>query len=237
MRWVRDLTGRFPQRPHYDQKELDNECEQIILSFLREKYGECHLPISTDDLSIMVEHDTSNLDLYADLSPEGEDIEGLTDFFPDKKPVVKIAKELSLQSWRQNRLRTTLTHEYGHVKFHAFLWNFNQPKLIPDSSLALGPRCKRGSILDAPITDWMEWQAGYVCGSILMPLTFLQKLVQSAMKDWGLYSWIPVDSDHARELIARVSEVFDVSNDAARVRLIKLGYLLKIKQGANIFGD
>ena len=75
MRWVRDLTGRFPQRPHYDQKELDNECEQIILSFLREKYGECHLPIPTDDLSIMVQHDTSDLDLYADLSTEGEDIE------------------------------------------------------------------------------------------------------------------------------------------------------------------
>ncbi|MDP6632124.1 MAG: hypothetical protein QGI51_01295, partial [Dehalococcoidales bacterium] len=74
------------------------------------------------------EQDTSGLDLYADLSGAGIDVDGLTDFFLDKKPVVEIARDLSLESRRRNRLRTTLAHEYGHVKFYSFLWNFGFDK-------------------------------------------------------------------------------------------------------------
>ena len=41
----------------------------------------------------MIEADTDDLDLYADL-PDDED--GHTDFFVDRKPIVKIAKRLSI---------------------------------------------------------------------------------------------------------------------------------------------
>ena len=126
MRWVTDETGRFRWRPYYDQEELDIECEQTVSGFLKRKYGEIHFPISTDDLTVMIEQDASELDLYADISGEGEDVEGLTDFFPHKRPAVKIAAELSLDDGRYHRLRITLAHEYGHVKFHTFLWDYNQ---------------------------------------------------------------------------------------------------------------
>jgi len=36
---------------------------------------------------------------------------------------VKISRELSADERRENRLRTTLTHEYGHVHFHNFLFD------------------------------------------------------------------------------------------------------------------
>jgi len=123
MKWVIDTTGRFKWRPYYNQEELDNECEQIVSDFLTKKYGAIHFPLSTDDLSVLVERDTSDLDLFADLSRDGEDVEGTTDFFLDKKPAVRTARALSLDSSKQPRLRTTLAHEYGHVRFHNFLWN------------------------------------------------------------------------------------------------------------------
>ena len=77
--------------------------------------GGFRLPIPTDNLIRMIEADTDDLDLYADL-PDDED--GHTDFFVDQKPIVKIAKRLSDPRY-ENRLRMTLGHEYGHVWFHA----------------------------------------------------------------------------------------------------------------------
>jgi Zn-dependent peptidase ImmA (M78 family) len=266
MKWVIDTTGRFRWRPYYHQEELDTECERIVLKFMFEKYGVSHFPLSTDDLSIMIERDTSDLDLYADLSGDGEDVEGLTDFFINKKPAVKIAQELSLDDSRYTRLRTTLAHEYGHVRFHTFLWDtdymgkltcnywekisrqrrkyevirakfvsgndlVNYHALLPknvfsaDSSKGIGPRCKRTRMLDAPISDWMEWQASYIGGALLMPVSLLRKLVREKMNKWGACNRILSDLDRARELINGVAEAFDVSADAARVRLFKLGFL------------
>lgn len=235
MKWVKDQTGRFPQRPHYQPRELDYEYEKIVCNFLQNKYGKVKFPISTDDITILIERDTSNLDLFADLSFEGEDIEGATDFFPDKKPAVSIAKDLSLQEWSQNRLRTTLTHEYGHVKLHAFLWNFSQQKLFADTESEKGPRCRRATILNAPKTDWMEWQAGYVSGALLIPITTLQDIVQVAFREWRVYNSVEMQSDEAQELIGRIVEMFNVSKDAARVRLSQAGYLAKVAQGESLF--
>ncbi len=127
MKWVIDTSGRFQYRPYYEAAELDAECERMVAAFLEVKYGTRRFPISTDDLTVMVEQDTSELDLYADLSREGEDVEGLTDFFARKKPAVRISHQLSISADRNQRLRTTLAHEYGHVRFHKFLWDTTLP--------------------------------------------------------------------------------------------------------------
>lgn len=264
MKWVVDTTGRFGWRPFYEQEELDNECEQIVSDFLINKYGSIRFPITTDDLSIMIERDVSDLDLFADLSLDGYDVEGTTDFFPHKKPAVKIAQELSLESSRYFRLRTTLAHEYGHVKFHNFLWGSSLPQQPPTNMVKklssqrnavsrlrkkLNPgqnqeqfedkarqkmlslvtshtfRCTRGLILQAPVSDWMEWQASYICGAILMPLTVVRNMIKTSIPDGNGGSRIPEDTVQARELITQVAHAFDVSYDAAQVRLLKIGVL------------
>jgi len=122
MKWVADSSGRFAWRPHYDQEELDRECEGLVSGFLLAKNGVTGFPVSTDDLAVLVEQSTSDLDLYADLSGLGEDVEGITDYFHDSKPAVRITRKLSRPEAGEQRLRTTLAHEYGHVKFHSFLW-------------------------------------------------------------------------------------------------------------------
>ena len=208
MMWTKDLTGRFLERPYYPQDVLDSMSEEWIVGFLVERYGRAEFPASTEDLAVMIEGDTSDLDQYADLSGEGEkgeEVQGLTLFFPDRKPVVKIARELSGSGHGENRLRTTLTHEFAHVKLHATLWPFNQPKLFPDAEESLGPRCKRPGDIRGTGTDWMEWQAGYVSGAVLMPVTRLQHLVQSAFDAWGAFGAVPTASVKGADLVVRVA--------------------------------
>src|SRR5579885_3629643 len=107
MKWFKDNTGRFRQRPHYDVDELEQICEDEITSFLKERYGKVDFPVSTGDLTVMIERAVDDLDSACDLEAN---VDGLTDFFPKRKPQVKISRQLQNV---ENRLRTTLTHEYG----------------------------------------------------------------------------------------------------------------------------
>lgn len=62
VKYVPDRTGRFSQRPHYEPKELDRECENIIAGFLKERHGAAKYPVSTDDLTVLIERDSESLD-------------------------------------------------------------------------------------------------------------------------------------------------------------------------------
>lgn len=55
MKMVRDLTGRFPERPYYTAEELDRECEALVADLLRKRYGEVRQRITTDELSLLIE--------------------------------------------------------------------------------------------------------------------------------------------------------------------------------------
>lgn len=237
VKYVPDKTGRFSQRPHYEPEDLDRECELIINGFLRETYGDVRFPVSTSDLTRLIERDVDDLDLYADLSAYGTDVEGLTEFRPGQKPIVKISSQLSEDERRENRLRTTLTHEYGHVRFHAYLWELEPPRrgLFAADADKNRQICKRDNILDAVQSDWMEWQAGYVCGAILMPITAVKRLAGEYQELHGLYGTIGGSDSHGRSLIEEVQSRFQVSADAARVRLTKLGILGIVGAGPSLF--
>lgn len=234
MRYVRDTTGRFQQRPHYEMSELDEECDYIITSFMQEQHGRLLLPIPTDDLTKLIERDADDLDLYSNLADEGSDVEGITYFRPTQKPVVRIANGLL-----ENRLRTTLSHEYGHVKFHDPLWQrVKKPtlNLFAEMTSISVQKCQRAKIVHAAASDWMEWQAGYICGAILMPIGPLRQLIQEYFQHYNLYTPLFVSAQPARELINRVAVQFGVSQEAARVRLIKKGYLTEQEVGPSLFG-
>ncbi len=228
VRHVRDATGRFEQRPYWLEAELDKECERLILTFLRRLRGKVEYPISTEDLKTFIEEDARDLDQYADLSAYGPDVEGVTEFEPGRKPKVRISNCLAEDKRRENRLRTTLAHEYGHVRFHGYLFEttsrtadlFNAP---PPKSQVVS--CKRGGLIDAPKTDWMEWQAGHVCGAILMPVIAARQTVCAVQERTSSFGPVAPGSDIGRAMIAALVQTFQVSADAARVRLFRLGHL------------
>lgn len=235
---VPDRTGRFDQRPHYEPSELDRECDTVIRKFLSERHGEVRFPITTDDLTVLIEREARELDQYADLSEYGDAVEGVTLFEPGEKPLVKIAAELSEDERRENRLRTTLTHEWGHVHYHAYLWDMVDHAtgdLFGQANKAHGNICKRESMLNAPYTDWMEWQAGYVCGALLMPVSAMTELVRDYLQTAGLQAPLAGNSKHVPKLIDAVVKTFAVSREAARIRLIKLKFLSDAEAGETLF--
>jgi hypothetical protein len=232
MKYVPDLSGRFDRRPHYEASELDEECEDLIAEFLRASLGKVVFPIPTDILTKLIERDADELDIYADLSGEGADVEGVTDFFPDRRPRVRLSRLLAEEEWRSNRFRTTLTHEYGHVKFHDPLWaiEFERKRLRSVRSKFLGgspQQCHRTSILGATEYDWMEWQAGYISGALLMPESHVREMAAESLKSVGRGCPLDPQAPEAAALAASVVGAFDVSRQAAEVRLTKLGYLAK----------
>ncbi len=218
MKLLRDPLNRPIPRLFFDSEELDVECERIIVDFMERRSGGFRLPVPTDELTRLIEEEVDDLDLYAEL-PDG--VEGITDFYPDRPPTVRIAERLSAARF-VHRLRTTLAHEYGHVRFHAPLW---RKSATPLKGTPASPTwvCSRSGILAASESDWMEWQAGYICGALLIPRTSAETLAKRCeiSRDFPAGSKSPAGSD----LIRRASANFQVSLFAARVRLLKLGLL------------
>jgi len=192
---------------------------------------------------VLLETEVDDLDLYADLSTYGDNVEGITIFCPNAKPRVKIERKLSESPSRENRLRTTLTHEFGHVHFHSHL--FDKPATSMDlfsaeddptangSPLQL---CKRDSIINAPVVDWMEWQAGHVCGAILMPVTQTNNFLLSGWaKEINAGPILPTSSI-AAEIVDGIKNKFQVSREAARIRLLRLKVLSNAGVTSHNFG-
>lgn len=217
VRWVKDTTGRFPERPHYDLSELEAECEVLVERFLTNRHGSVSYPISTDDLVLMLEKEVESLDVYFEF--EEEETWGETLFRAGRIPEVRISRRLSENARFENPYRTTLTHEFGHVHFHGFLFEMGsrQEKLFSSESHHGGDlgTCRRSGIESPRKYDWAEWQAAYASGAILMPRTALKRMV-ATLSHTGV---IALDA-----LAPAVSAHFRVSVDAARVRLSQLGY-------------
>jgi IrrE N-terminal-like domain len=136
--------------------------------------------------------------------------EGVTEFAPRRKPRVRIAAELAYDERRENRYRTTLTHEYGHVHFHSYLFEMDpRSKDLFQSVVAGGVQvCKRESILDARSNDWMEWQAGYICGALLMPISLLRAIVATFQEERGVFGPITVGTPQAGAIIGLIRRNF-----------------------------
>jgi hypothetical protein len=71
----------------------------------------------------------------------------------------------------------------------------------------------------------MEWQAGYVCGALLMPKHRVDLLADAFGKERSIRVPLKLDSIDAQALTKRLTDLFDISQDAARVRPLKLGHL------------
>jgi hypothetical protein len=224
VRLIPDSTRRFSRRPHYDDWELDQIFEDIIVGFLSERHGKATFPISTDELTVLIDRRTDDLDTLADLSTLGEDVEGVTDFRPNKKPRVRIASQLWDGSNRENRLRTTLAHEFGHVHLHNHLFQMDGTLELFARNGGGEQQCRRDGIEGRGRIDWMEWQAGYASGAILMPATTLRAIIASTSIEVR-EGPVETASLDGQKLIGAVASAFQVSRDAARVRLSQARYI------------
>ena len=221
MKYLHDPRGRPIKRLYLRTEVLDKRCEGIIREFMNRRSGGFRLPIPTEELERLVEERADFLDAYAEL-PVG--IYGKTSLFYDRRPQVWIAE--SIRATASDHLaRTTLCHEFGHVWLHGPLWR----EAGIEKSGAPGPVwiCNRDALIDAPERDWMEWQAGWVSGGILMPATQLRAWADDLATRDKVKLPFPVMSRQGGKLVYQVAARCDVSQLATRVRLIKLGLLVE----------
>ena len=216
---LRDPLGRPIERLFFKAEVLDELCERKIAEFMNQHCGGFKLPIPTSAIIRMIAAEADELELHADLA---EGVDGYTDFFADRKPNVKISARLSATRY-QNRFRFTLGHEYGHVWFHAPLWR--KSKEDPTRPAAPCWICHRDTISSAPERDWMEYQADHLGGALLMPRSDLVEWAGEIAMREGRNPPLRADSESGRALIERVRTRCQVSGQAARVRLLRLGLL------------
>ena len=75
---IPDRTGRFPQRPHWEIRELEQMCEDTITSFLRQHFGFERIPVPTEAVTMLIERDAADLDLATNLSDDIHEVFGFT---------------------------------------------------------------------------------------------------------------------------------------------------------------
>lgn len=221
MRSYRDPLGRPIRWPFLKTEVLDRRCEGIMRGFMNRRSGGYRLPIPTDELIRLLEERAEKVDTYADL-PDG--IHGQTLLFYDRRPIVKIAESI-YRTRSDHRVRTTAAHEFGHVWLHAPLWREAGARLATGAGEDGGGAvwtCHRENIVSAPKTDWVEWQAGWVSGAILMPASALRHWAEEHALKFGANPPFAATSPAASAMINRVAEECDVSILAAQVRLSKL---------------
>jgi IrrE N-terminal-like domain len=217
--WIADKTGRFHKRPFFSLEEIDRHCERIVHLHNSRIYGQSFPGLRTDALMRMI-NKYADLHLYADVSKYGAEVEAITGFKTGEKPTVRIARELFFDRSQNNHLRFVLAHEYAHARFHGAAW---RRRWMRKGDLV---RCSpnRMLTLDGGY-DWFEWQANFLGASTLMPKSQVQCVVVAYFGGSEL-GVIPRDSREAHDLTQRVAELFEVSYEAANIRLCDLGYLI-----------
>ncbi len=195
MRMIRDPKGRFPSAPHYTNDELDRECERLVAALLRKRHGEVRPRITTDELSPSIELNGASLDsICRPHSPYGDDVEGVTVFHPDREPEVASSRTgwRTIPAARTVCARPWLTSSAMCISIGTCGLEFLHGQLFDRSSTENKAICKRDTIIQAANYDWMEWQAGYVSGAILMPATAIRRLVSDyCRRAWP--SWLGSD--------------------------------------------
>ena len=169
-------------------------------------------------LGITVFDDTNTLPVYNPALNQAE-------FISVKRNTILIEGTLAENPAYEHRERFTEGHEASHGLLHpeyyrrkaeyaGFCVNtgdtFSKPSFPDLSGVDINGKCLQGEA-------WLEWQANYLASVLLMPKTSVRKL-KNLVEPRGSRFW------HL-ELIQTMVEVFNVSNEAARVRLHSLGLL------------
>lgn len=242
MKYQIDETGRLPEKPKYSLKELNSMAEKVLFDSSDILGKEIHYPIPTDKLTVIIERYVDDLDLYADLEKEygDENIEGVTIFIPFKKPIVKISEKLQKYKFKENRFRTTLAHELGHVIIHNPLWQreFKKLQLPFDTPVQRIQICTRKTLFSKNEPnyehyDWIEWQANYFASALLMPEKAFCKIYKNFTDERRIFFQISEECSDANDLINLLSQEFQLSKEAIKVRLKQMKILVSQEDIAN----
>lgn len=171
-------------------------------------------------LGMTVFNDTDKVPVY---DPQRE----CADYISAKAHTVIIDKTLLAEN-QEHRYRFTMGHEASHEFLHKeyFVYDPDQMTIFDymDEAPTAMVQCRIDTKkMDAKPKkiwtdrDWMEWQANALSSAILMPVSMVRQVAESVKTTKAVFrNYITA---------AKVSNVFNVSFEAASYRLKQLGYI------------
>lgn len=192
------------------------------------------------DVEAFVEqHLGAQFDQYASLPA---DVLGQTDFRVGAPPLVMVNADLTGAALDDDdsplglkgRWRATVAHEGCHVFFHRCLFNLNPEQrslFAEDVDAREQPqrlqRCLKRDVVYGRIgADWREVQANMGMAAVLMPRPVFVPVCQKELLRMGK-DRIVIDTPEAGTLASRVAQAFQVSRQAAVIRLKTLELLAR----------
>jgi hypothetical protein len=180
------------------------------------------------------------LDQYADLDHETL---GLTEFYGGSQPKIFINRDLTgamdsddSPPGIRGRCRMTMAHEACHVLMHRILFELNAGQNNLFDSAEPSPqhlmRCfKKNVLLRGGTSDWREVQANKGMAALLMPQSLFRDVVDNTIRRLHVSADSLVrDCAEALTVTAELATLFDVSKQAAGIRLETLGIISRSGQ-------
>ena len=147
--------------------------------------------------------------------------ENCADYYSATAGTVVIDTTLTADN-QLNRCRYTCGHECGHWVFHRGHYNYDPNQLALFEMEQPFVQCRKvshadfsGNTMTWDDARWLEWQADKFASCFLMPNT----AVRNFFDGWEL------KEKNTLNTIATISKIFQVSEEAARYRLMDLGYI------------
>ena len=204
--------------PHVLLRPQPTDIDRLITEYMGFNFEYQYLSNNQVYLGITVFDDTDHLPIY---NPELNRAE----FLSVKKNTIIIEGTLADNPNLIHRERFTEGHEASHGLIHPEYYQRKAQiaSLHDYSSCGYSKPCfpdlsgVDGSGKRLKGEAWLEWQANYLASVLLMPRCAVRRL-RNVIEPKGSPFWY-------LELIQTMVEVFNVSEEAARVRLISLNYL------------
>jgi len=177
------------------------------------------------------------MDEHADLDAT---VLGLTEFYTDGPPRISINRDLTgaidhdqTPPGIRGRWRATIAHEASHVVMHRVLFEVNQNQeslfqIERDPEPERLMRCLKKNVLfrGGGANDWREVQANMGMAALLMPQSLFGRLADKVAQQHRFApEALSTGSVAATTLTAEMAALFDVSKQAAGIRLENLGIL------------
>jgi len=163
---------------------------------------------------------------------------GKTEFYGDGPPKIFINRDLTgavdsdqTPAGLRGRWRATIAHEGSHIVLHRVLFEVNRNQsslfqLAERSEPRNLMRCLKKDVLfrSGGVSDWREVQANMAMAALLMPRSLFRRLAGAAAEQSGIRrEALIAGSSAAMTLAVRMATLFDVSRQAAGIRLESLG--------------
>jgi hypothetical protein len=231
MKWYRAADGST--RVWFERGEIESTAEDE----LRRAGLMPTLQAPVVDVERFVEdYLCADLDQYA---PLPADVLGVTEFRAGLPPQVLINRELTESAFdapnpapgARGRWRATVAHEAAHVLLHRILAepDPSQTSLLelPRPDVAVPHqrlfRCFKREVAFGGGSDWREVQANRCMAALLMPRSVFLQAVTRAKAEVGVFPEEALRAEELDGVVRRLARWFDVSRQAAQIRLVELG--------------